>query len=290
VTGDVAARLYTGPGGVPVELPRGDVTEGVVRVGTTVRRPHQPQSLAVAGYLDHLQRRGFDGAPRYLGRDGEGRDVLTFLPGAVAGDPPEEWAADPLLLRSVGALLRRLHEASDGYLVDTGFAAPPGSPWMLDRMREIDRATAPEAWELIAHNDVTTQNVVVTGGLATALVDFDLAGPALRLGDVYNTAMHWAPLRAPQDVWPAWRELAGFDQAARLRLLCDGYGLDAADRIALPQLGIARAEHTWRRMRAAATHFGGGWARMWEGGVGDLILRRRDWLERSRDTLLEALA
>lgn len=29
-----------------IQLPAGDVTEGVVRVGDTVRRPHQPQSFA----------------------------------------------------------------------------------------------------------------------------------------------------------------------------------------------------------------------------------------------------
>lgn len=64
--GDPAARRYTEPdGGAPEqELPRGDVTEGVVRVGATVRRPHQAQSAAVAGYLDHLYRAGFTGAPR----------------------------------------------------------------------------------------------------------------------------------------------------------------------------------------------------------------------------------
>ena len=30
-------------------MPAGDVTDGVVRVGGTIRRPHQPQSPAVAG-------------------------------------------------------------------------------------------------------------------------------------------------------------------------------------------------------------------------------------------------
>jgi hypothetical protein len=60
-------------------------TEGVVRVGDTVRRPHHPQSYAIAAYLDHLERQGFQGAPRYLGRDSSGRDVLTFIEGDVAG-------------------------------------------------------------------------------------------------------------------------------------------------------------------------------------------------------------
>ncbi|MET4135105.1 hypothetical protein [Pseudarthrobacter sp. PvP090] len=30
-------------------MPAGDVTDGVVRVGGTIRRPHLPQSRAVAG-------------------------------------------------------------------------------------------------------------------------------------------------------------------------------------------------------------------------------------------------
>lgn len=40
----------TGPQ-VEIALPRRDVTEGVVPVGDTVRRPHQARSPAVAAYL-----------------------------------------------------------------------------------------------------------------------------------------------------------------------------------------------------------------------------------------------
>ena len=46
---------YRGGEGVEERLPCGDVTEGVVRVGQTVRRPAQPQSAAVADYLQHLE-------------------------------------------------------------------------------------------------------------------------------------------------------------------------------------------------------------------------------------------
>ena len=38
-----------------IELPKGDVTEGVVRIGDTVRRPHQPTSDGVAAYLGYLE-------------------------------------------------------------------------------------------------------------------------------------------------------------------------------------------------------------------------------------------
>jgi Ser/Thr protein kinase RdoA (MazF antagonist) len=283
---DPAQRRYAELGEVAeVALPKGDVTEGVVRIAGTVRRPPQPPSLAVAGYLDHLEAAGFDGSPRFLGRDALGRDVLTYLDGDVAGDPPEGWAAADDLLASVGVLLRRLHEASSGYAADRGFAAPAGSMWRRDLVRLDVPVDEPEP-ELISHLDVTPQNVVVRDGRAGGLIDFDLAGPTTRLLDAYNTAMHWVPLRAPQDIWPTWR---GVDQPTRLRVFADGYGLSAADRLALPELGVARAETTWLRMRAAAQQLGGGWARMWAEGVGDAIRRRQAWLAESRDQLLAAL-
>lgn len=275
----MSERAYRGPDGPVVELPAGDVTEGVVRVGDTVRRPHQAQSPAVAAYLDHLESARFDGSPRYLGRDGVGRDVLTFLPGDVAGDPPEPWAAHDGLLASVAALLRRLHAAS------TGFVPPIGSVWGRD-LAPVDVPVQDPAPELVSHLDVTPQNVVVRAGRAVGLVDFDLTGPTTRLLDAYNTAMHWVPLSAPEDVWPTWRDV---DQAARLRLFADAYGLTTSERTALPDLGIDRADVTWLRMRAAAERLGGGWARMWDEGVGDMIRRRQAWLVASREELLAAL-
>lgn len=286
---DPAVRLYhesDGDGGAEVELPRGDVTEGVVRVGGTVRRPHQPQSVAVAGYLDHLERVGFDASPRYLGRDAKGRDVLTFLEGDAAGSPPEVWAAADVLLESVARLVRRLHDASQGYAAQRGFAAPPGSVWRRDLVRVEVPTREPEP-ELISHADITPQNMVVRDGVAVGLVDFDMAGPVTRLGEVYNTAMHWVPLRAPEDLWPGWRGVV--DQDARLRLFADAYGLTPGERLALPDLGIARAEATWLRMKASAEQLGGGWARMWADGAGDAIRRRQSWLLARRDELIAVL-
>jgi aminoglycoside phosphotransferase (APT) family kinase protein len=263
-------RYHDEPGTPEWKLPQGDVTEGVVRVGGTVRRPAQPQSAAVAAYLDHLAAVGFDGSPRFLGRDASGRDVLTFIDGDVAGDPPEAWAADDELLASVAVLVRRLHEASVGF----GFTAPAGSVWRRDQV-VLDPPLPYPTPELVTHNDVTPQNVVVRDGRAVGLVDFDLAGPSTRLHDAYNTAMHWVPLRQPADVFPTWPHV---DRFARLRLFADAYGLSPADRAALPDYAIDHAQASWRRMRASAEQLGGGWARMWAEGVGDAIRRRAAWL------------
>lgn len=279
-----------GGDGVEERLLGGDVTDGVVRVGQTVRRPAQPQSVAVADYLEHLRAVGFDGAPRFLGRDRSGRDVLDYLVGSVPGDPPEPWAADEDLLASVGVLVRRLHDASAGYAADRGFAAPPGASWFTRPLPSgvpVDQVPVEPAPELVSHNDVTPQNVVVRDGRAVALVDFDLAGPTTRLIDVYNTAMHWVPLRDPADIWPTW---TGLDQPGRLRVLADAYGLTDSQRLSLIDLGVLRADRTWLLMKGAAEHLGGGWARMWHDGVGELIRRRQAWLTANRSSFLAALS
>lgn len=285
----MGVREYLGPEGPEVELPRGDVTEGVVRIGETVRRPAAPHSQAVEHYLDHLAAVGFDASPRHLGRDRSGREVLTYLHGDVPADPPAAWAAQEMLLVSVAHLLGELHQASAGYAAERDFAAPAGSQWFqlpLPAGVDLTAVPAPPQPELVSHNDITPQNVVVRGGQAVGLVDFDMAGPTSKLLEVWTTAMYWVPLRDPGDLWPAWR---GVDQAARLRAFVDAYGLSEADRDALVGVGLDHAERAWWRMKGAAEHLGGGWARMWAGGTGEAITRRRAWLAHHGDDLTRAL-
>jgi hypothetical protein len=253
------------PGAVEVALPKGDVTEGVVRVGATVRRPHTPASYAIAHLLDHLADAGVAESCRYLGRDAQGRDVLTYVEGDVAGASPESWATGESLLGSVARLVRRLHVASAGFDADRTLFPGPG---------------------LVCHFDVTPQNVVVSAEEAVGLVDFDLARRGDPVEDAYNTAMHWVPLRDPADVYPHW---TGVDQPRRLRVFADAYGLDRASRLGLVTLGTASAQASWHRMRTRAETLGGGWARMWTDGVGDLIRRRERWLREHREELTAAL-
>lgn len=276
----VETRVYAPADGEASDvepMPAGDVTEGVVRVGETIRRPRQPQSLAVAAYLDWLEDAGFEGSPRFLGRDSDGRDVLSFVPGRCAAAEPEPWVQSEELLASVPRLVRQLHDASAGY--DPGAHPFPRHPVPLRRGRQ-------EGAGLVCHLDVTPQNVVVRNGRAVGLVDFDLAGPSTALRDSYNTALHWVPLRDPADAWPGWD---GLDPYRRLRIFADAYGWDREQRRRVPGLGIEAAALSHERMRHNAEALGGGWARMWDEGVGELILRRRSWLAANAGQLLDAL-
>ena len=65
----------------------GNSITGVVRVGDTVRRHAGPWSTSVDSLLHHLENVGFDGAPRALGYDDRGRQVLSYVPGYVDPNP-----------------------------------------------------------------------------------------------------------------------------------------------------------------------------------------------------------
>jgi hypothetical protein len=264
------------PDGPEVELPRGDVTDGLVRVAGTVRRPPTPASEYVAAYLRHLQAMGFDGAPRYLGRDAQGRDVLSYLDGDVPGDPVDPWAATDGVLDGVGRLLRRLHDAS------RGFAAPPPP---RAPSRPAPRLSTREP-RLVSHRDVTPQNTVFRDGAPWGLIDFDLAGETTRSLDLANTAMHWVPLCDPADRPPA---LAEVEVGPRLRRLLDAYGRDRVSPAELLAACELRFPDAYVAMKWAAEHEGGGWARMWAAGVGEKLQRRVSWFATVREELAAAL-
>ncbi len=264
--------------GPEIELPRGDVTHGVVRVGDTVRRPRQETSAGVAAYLGHLEAVGFDRAPRYLGTDAQGRDVLSFLDGDVPGDPIEGWAASDGVLAAAARLTRMLHDASESFVPSAPMRpALPGRP-----PTPLPDGEA----RLIAQRDITPQNTVFRDGLPWGLIDFDLSDWTTRSVDLANTAMHWVPLCDPLDRVPVH---ANVDVRPRLRLMLDTYGRDAVDAAQLLDAAELRFAASYDVMRWNAEQYGGGWARMWDQGVGEVIRRRVAWFVRVRPELAAAL-
>jgi hypothetical protein len=222
-----------------VELPAGRMTQGVVRRGGSVLRPTGPWTASVHEYLRHLEAAGFEGAPRVLGVH-EGREELTFLDGDVSIDPQWEpghghrlpdFARSDAALAGAARLLRRLHEASRGFVprhVDYRFHPHP-----------------PRAHEIVCHGDLGPWNTVYRGGLPVAFIDWDSAGPRTALLDLAAAAWSFVPLAPDRQL----RE-AGFGPApgflpSRLRLFVDAYGRDEEDRSALlPALTAAKLSAT----------------------------------------------
>ena len=98
--------------GTETPLGGGNMSGGVVRVGDTVRRPAGPWTPAVHTLLAHLHEAGFHGAPRALGIDERGREVLTFIPGTTAWPDQFHLLDDDAQLRRAALLIRDFHDAS----------------------------------------------------------------------------------------------------------------------------------------------------------------------------------
>lgn len=247
-----------------VPLQGGDVTDGVVRVGDTVRRPASPATPAVHALLRHLEAAGFEGAPRVLGIDGLGREVLSYLPGATGVSLVS--VSDEALV-GVAGLLRGFHDATAGFPL-SGYRWEGGSN---------DDASP----QIIGHCDLTPDNVIFRDRAPVAMIDFDLARPTTRLFDVVTTLRHWAPIADPVDRHPLLRGVA---VGERLRAFCDAYGVPPRERRRLLELARLRFHRSYDVMRTRAAA-GGNWARMWAGGAGERIRRASAWLDSHEDEL-----
>jgi Phosphotransferase enzyme family len=243
----------------------------VVRVGDTVRRPRTTYSESVHALLRHLEDRGFEGAPRHLGNDSDGREVLSYIEGAVPIRPTPPWALTDAALVSVVDLLRRYHEAVEDF-------DPTPFRWRT-------RVPDPYRRGIVSHNDPNLDNVVFRDGRAVALIDFDLASPGSVEWDLATAARCWVPLQDPQDTRTEVADRA----RARLRLLADAYGLTREQRrevvLAVP------TTHTWGydivRYGAESGHLG--YADHWEEARGRFE-RGTTWLERNLDALVQAVS
>jgi hypothetical protein len=229
----------------------------VVRVGDTVRRPWRETSPATGALLEHLEAAGFDGAPRFLGRDQDGREVLSYVEGEAAIEPHPPWALTDDALVGVARLLRDFHAAVASF-------DPKAYVWPQ---------AAPAAFRdgTISHNDPNLDNVVFRDGRPVALIDFDLAAPGSAVWDVACAARLWAPLRDPVD--------AGHDRSLeRLRLFLDAYELPASVRGRVIDAMVEAHAWCYRIVRGALQNGHQPFERMWRAGGEAKAERTRAWL------------
>lgn len=172
------------------EIPlAGGQINSVVRVGDTVRRATTRDMSLQHALFAHLAAKGFAGAPRFLGHDEQGREMLTFMRGDVFYDKDDFSDAQ---LVAAARLLRAYHDATSDF--------PP-----------VIAAGA----EVMCHNDWTPANTTCTDDLPSGLIDFDTARPGTRLWDLAYSTWMWLGLAEP--VWTPE------DQRRRLALFVTAY-------------------------------------------------------------------
>lgn len=214
-------------------LAGGGVNE-VVRVDATVRRPTGPHTPAVHALLGHLAGEGYTGAPRAHGVDEQGREILDFMAGEVAHYPLPGHVHSDAGLTAAARLIRGLHDAT------ASFTPPDGAAWMF---------LAREPAEIICHGDLAPYNCVYRDGEPVAFIDFDTAHPGPRVWDLAYAAYRFVPLTDP-----AGPEGSADtpEQARRLRVFTDAYGMSATDRDVLVRTVIERLDTLVDWMHAEA--------------------------------------
>jgi aminoglycoside phosphotransferase (APT) family kinase protein len=178
---------------VEIPLEGGRVTPGVVRVGETVRRPQNPNSEFVHELLLHLESVGFDAAPRFVGIDEQGREILSFREGDVPDNIRPDYSDD--VLAAAARLLRSFHDATRGW----------------------------RGADVVCHNDYSPVNAVFEDGLPVSVIDFDIAAPGSPLDELPYSLFLWLDLGFDGQPLAA--------QARRTWVFFDAYGLGVPENL-----------------------------------------------------------
>lgn len=175
-----------------IPLSGGRLTPGIVRVGDTVRRPPKSNAAFVHDLLLWLDGQSFHFAPRFLGVDEQGRDILSYLEGHAWSDSGST-LPDDLLVQAARAI-RQLHDLT------------AGSPLAQDH-------------EIVAHNELGPHNTIFHENQLVGLIDWDDAAPGTRLRDLANAIYNYVDVGH-------WANQTADEQARRIHLMCVAYGWD----------------------------------------------------------------
>lgn len=161
-----------------VKLAGGNVS-GVYRSGDTVRRESKPESPNVHKLLKHLESKGFNHAPKFLGIDEKGREILTFMEGEAGNYPVKKYMWRDESLAAIANMFRLYHDAVSDFAYDESW-------------QPLDNTPSPH--EVICHNDFAIYNIVFDHKNPVGIIDFDVAGPGPKLWDIAYALYTCVPL------------------------------------------------------------------------------------------------
>lgn len=175
--------------------------------GDVVCRPRESWTPTVQSLLLHLHGCGLP-VPEPLGYD-EHQEYVRLVEGDAGDDAwPHQLALTGL--RSAGALLRQLHEAS------TDWQPPAVAEWSVPH--------APSA--VVCHGDPQPANFAWRDGQVVGLFDWDAARPAAPISDVAYALLWFTPVNADDNELRRRGFTATPDRSARAEALLEGYGWD----------------------------------------------------------------
>ncbi len=180
--------------------------ERTIRIrGDVVSRPRKPWTPTVQSLLSHLHARGLP-VPEPLGYD-DAHERVRLINGD-AGEAAWPHQLELTGLRSAGALLRQLHEAT------ADWRPPADAEWSVPS----------EPSQIICHGDPQPANFAWRDGQVVGLFDWDAARPAAPISDVAYALLWFTPLNADDDELRHRGFATTPDRHARAEALLDGYG------------------------------------------------------------------
>ena len=157
----------------------GGNVSNVYRSGDTVRRDSKSGGAKIHKLLEHLENKGFSKAPRFLGMDEKGREILTFIEGEAGNYPLKSYMWSNEVLVEIAKMLRQYHDAVNDFILE-------------DEWKPIDYT--PGNVEVICHNDFAIYNMIFNNEKLVGIIDFDMAAPGPRLWDIAYTLYTCIPL------------------------------------------------------------------------------------------------
>ena len=256
----------------------GEESRASLLAGVVYRDPG-PQSPAVLALLRHLERAGFNGAPRVVGGGfaADGREMVRYIEGS--SPHPRAWPEEAV--GGVGRLLAGLHAAA------ATFAPAPDAVWKPWFGRDLSGSRP-----VLGHCDTGPWNIVAADGQPAALIDFEYAGPVDAIWDLAQAAWLNAQLH-DDDIAERCDLPCAAARARQLRLILDGYGLPRSDRDDFIDKMITFAVHDARAEAVNAgvtpdvvsattpTGYPYAWAITWRARSASWMLANRSLLQRA---------